>query len=248
MELLVSVRSAAEVEAALAGGADIIDAKEPTRGSLGPVSAEVLTGLVAQIPDEHPLSIVLGDLVNPEQVVATIRSLRLPLRTAPVYLKLGSAAVRAAKQIEALLTCAVTASRAHPACPLVVAVAYADATRAGTVLPDSVRVMAQRAGTAGILLDTQIKDGLGLLRWIAPRALARWVTSARAAGLITALAGGLGLEDLEAVAAAGPDVVGVRGAACEGGREGRISAARVRGLRRRLLGAASVSVQGREIS
>ena len=35
MRLLVSVRSAAEVGPALAGGADIIDAKEPGRGSLG---------------------------------------------------------------------------------------------------------------------------------------------------------------------------------------------------------------------
>ena len=33
--LLVSVRSGAEAEAALAGGADLIDVKEPTRGALG---------------------------------------------------------------------------------------------------------------------------------------------------------------------------------------------------------------------
>ena len=33
--LLVSVRSAAEAEIALHGGADLIDVKEPTRGSLG---------------------------------------------------------------------------------------------------------------------------------------------------------------------------------------------------------------------
>ena len=32
MRLLVSVRSAAEAAAAVAGGADIVDAKEPDRG------------------------------------------------------------------------------------------------------------------------------------------------------------------------------------------------------------------------
>ena len=37
MRLLVSVRSAAEARAALSGGADIIDAKEPSLGSLGAV-------------------------------------------------------------------------------------------------------------------------------------------------------------------------------------------------------------------
>ena len=34
--LLVSVRSAEEAEIALAGGADVIDVKEPRRGALGP--------------------------------------------------------------------------------------------------------------------------------------------------------------------------------------------------------------------
>ena len=42
MRLLVSVRSADEVAAAMAGGADIIDAKEPARGSLGAVDAATL--------------------------------------------------------------------------------------------------------------------------------------------------------------------------------------------------------------
>ena len=35
MRLLVSVRSADEVGAALAGGAEIVDVKEPSRGALG---------------------------------------------------------------------------------------------------------------------------------------------------------------------------------------------------------------------
>ncbi|HEX5962381.1 MAG TPA: (5-formylfuran-3-yl)methyl phosphate synthase, partial [Gemmatimonadales bacterium] len=39
---------------------------------------------------------------------------------------------------------------------------------------------------------------------------------------------------LQTVAAAGPEVIGVRGAACDGGREGHVSAERVGCLRRRL--------------
>ena len=50
-----------------------------------------------------------------------------------------------------------------------------------------------------------------------------------------ALAGGLQLGDLDEAAAVCPDVLGVRGAACDGGREGQLSAARVRELRQRLL-------------
>ena len=50
MQLLVSVRSAAEVEAPLGGGADIIDAKEPDRGSLGPVPPATLAEILAPDP------------------------------------------------------------------------------------------------------------------------------------------------------------------------------------------------------
>ena len=41
MHLLVSVRSAEEAASALAGGADVIDAKDPAAGTLGPVAAQV---------------------------------------------------------------------------------------------------------------------------------------------------------------------------------------------------------------
>ncbi len=61
MRLLVSVRTEHEVAAALAGGADIIDAKEPARGSLGPVSPEVLQAIAARVPESMPLSVALGD-------------------------------------------------------------------------------------------------------------------------------------------------------------------------------------------
>jgi hypothetical protein len=46
---------------------------------------------------------------------------------------------------------------------------------------------------------------------------------ARAAGLITAVAGSLTLDDLDLISAAAPDVVGVLGAVCQGGRSGRLN-------------------------
>ena len=44
--LLVSVRSVEEAEAALAGGADLIDVKEPTRGSLGRADDAVIAAIL----------------------------------------------------------------------------------------------------------------------------------------------------------------------------------------------------------
>src|SRR5256886_12785688 len=51
-----------------------------------------------------------------------------------------------------------------------------------------------------------------------PAGVAAWVAAAHAAGLFAALAGGLCGPDLARARSLGADVVGVRGAACVGGR------------------------------
>jgi uncharacterized protein (UPF0264 family) len=243
MELLVSVRSATEVGAALAGGADIIDAKEPGRGSLGVVSSEVLREIMSRVPDHVSASAALGDHSCPEEVVSVLTSLELSPRPAPLYLKLGFAGVSSEARIERLMASAVAAASRGHAPARFIAVAYADVGRAGTVSPYSMPGLAVRSGAAGILLDTHSKDGIGLLGWMEPEDLERWVEEARSQGLLTGLAGGLALDDLERVSRASPDVVGVRGAACIGGREGRVDREQVRTLRCRL-DQISGSVQG----
>jgi uncharacterized protein (UPF0264 family) len=52
--------------------------------------------------------------------------------------------------------------------------------------------------------------------------------------LLTAVAGGLSADELGPACAAGPDIIGVRGAACDGGRQGAISANRVAALQQAL--------------
>jgi uncharacterized protein (UPF0264 family) len=247
VELLVSVRSAGEIEAALAGGADIIDAKEPGRGSLGAVTSEVLGEIVHRVPGHVSMSVALGDHEDPELVVATVKSLPLAPRPAPLYLKFGFAGIRSEARIEQLIATAVAACAESAAAPRVIAVAYADATRAATVSPHNLQDLAARAGAAGILLDTFGKDGMGLLRWVGQEDLKRWTGEARGKGLITGLAGGLRLDDLDAVSAAWPDVLGVRGAVCLGGREGWVDLPKVRAMRRRL-NALSGSVQGQRLT
>ena len=49
MQLLVSVRSAEDAMAALDGGADIIDTKEPRAGALGAVSMDALHDIHAAV-------------------------------------------------------------------------------------------------------------------------------------------------------------------------------------------------------
>lgn len=77
----------------------------------------------------------------------------------------------------------------------------------------------------------------GLFATVAATALSRWVGVAHDGGLSVALAGSLGGGNVERVRDLGADIMGVRGAVCEGGREGRVSVARVRELAARVRGA-----------
>jgi uncharacterized protein (UPF0264 family) len=79
-----------------------------------------------------------------------------------------------------------------------------------------------------VLLDTLDKSGPGLCQLVRAQPMAQWVADAHRAGLVVALAGKLTADDLSFVYDTGADIAGVRGAACDNGRAGRVSAARVR--------------------
>ena len=91
--------------------------------------------------------------------------------------------------------------------------------------------MAAAAGAAGVLVDTIRKDGGRLPDCVDQGRLRSWVSGTQRLGLLVALAGRLTASHLSWAAGLGADVVGIRGAACVGGREGTVSAARVRRIR-----------------
>jgi uncharacterized protein (UPF0264 family) len=153
--------------------------------------------------------------------------------------KVGFFGIASAGRVATLTAGAVRGARASGdgTCG-VVAVAYADADRAASLAPAALFEVAARAGAVGVLLDTADKDGPGLRALVSARVLAAWVAAAHETGLLVALAGKLTADDLPFVHDAGADIAGVRGAACDGGRTGRVTAERVRllcgaaGLRR----------------
>jgi (5-formylfuran-3-yl)methyl phosphate synthase len=244
MQLLVSVRSADEVESALTGGADIIDAKEPSNGSLGAVSPATLADLASRVPSTQELSVALGDIASLGEVITLIDQLRLPTRTAPTYLKVGFAGVRSEYTLRELLSAAVERSISHQSRLSIIAVAYADADRAAALPADVILRSAADAGAGGVLVDTHLKDGSRLLDWWTPERLASWVSLARASGLLAGVAGSLRADDAVVVARADPDVVGFRGAACDSGRLGHVTVARVALLRRCIDSAGTSSDDG----
>jgi len=228
MRLLVSVVDADEARAAAAAGADIVDVKNPAEGSLGAPVPAVIAEVRAAVPEDLPVSVAIGDMPNLPGTAA-LAALGAA-RSGATFVKVGLWGVSAQADAVALLR----AVREAAADAVVVAGAYADARRVAPapLAPELLPRVARAAGVDVCLLDTAVKDGRGLLDWLAPEALGSLVADAHAAGLQVALAGALRGEDLPAVSAAGADIAGVRSAACrDGRRSGSLDGARVRALR-----------------
>jgi (5-formylfuran-3-yl)methyl phosphate synthase len=263
MHLLVSVTSAVDAAAALAGGADLVDAKDPAAGALGAVSIEQFRRVVAAVAGARPVTAALGDAADEPAIEQTTRAFA---GLAASFVKIGFAGIDSADRIASLIAAAVrgvkigdapvfrkVAQGFSPAFAFaglkscatsthLVAVAYADADRAGSISPLRLVDVAARAGATGVLLDTFDKQRGGLRELVAWRALADWVASAHDTGLFVAIAGKLTASDLPYVRDAGADIAGVRGAACEGGRTGCVTADRVRALRHACDGIAVVDI------
>jgi (5-formylfuran-3-yl)methyl phosphate synthase len=214
VRLLISVRNVHEARSAEAGGAAIIDAKEPARGSLGQVDAAVLEEIRAAMPTRKWLSAALGDIATPDDVARAFAAVTVPVR----IVKLGFRGVADPGRIERLLQEALRRAEAHEGRPRVVAVAYGDHVRAESLVPQSVRAIAQGMGAAGLLIDTCIKDGRTLFDFMEVPALASIGSMLAADELEFALAGNLGLERVGQAFEAGATIFGVRGAVCAAGR------------------------------
>jgi len=223
VQLLVSVADAADARAALAGGADVIDAKDPTRGALGPVDPAIRSAILEAVAGARPVSAALGEPTRAGELDGL------------AFVKLAPGSHRRREMATASVRELVGAAR-RSRCAVVLA-AYADADRvpAGSSSPTdadaaSVLELAVQVGASGLLLDTADKSGPGLFALLGDAAVADWVRRTHAAGLTAAVAGRLGLDDVPRAVAAGADIIGVRGAACDGSRTGRVTVDRVASL------------------
>jgi (5-formylfuran-3-yl)methyl phosphate synthase len=210
-QLLVSVVSAEEAARAVAGGADIVDVKDPDEGALGAPAPRVLSEIARVVGASAPLSVALGDLPDlPHTAALAARGAALG---GAAYVKIGLRGVRELDRATAIMAAVVEAVGPETA---VIAAAYADAQAldppalAAGWLPRLV----ERTGIAGALVDTFVKDGRGLYAWLSEAELTDLVAGTRRAGGSFAIAGQLRLGELRRVPA---DIVGVRSAVCRDG-------------------------------
>ena len=96
MKLLVSVVSAEEARRAVAGGADIIDVKDPSEGALGAPAPRVLSSVVSAVGAAAPVSVALGDMPNlPHTAALAARGAAL---SGAAYVKVGLRGVRSLRR------------------------------------------------------------------------------------------------------------------------------------------------------
>jgi uncharacterized protein (UPF0264 family) len=213
--LLVSVRSVAEAEAAAAGGAALIDVKEPAAGSLGRAADETIAAVIAWADGRRPVSAALGELRdNPAPVACAGLS----------YAKWGLAGCGGRGDwCRELAGAARRLQQADPECKLV-PVAYADWQRAQAPSPKDVCQFTGAHACGAMLIDTWQKDGTTLLDWLR---LDEVMHLCWTAPVPVALAGSLGPNEVQALLPARPAWFAVRGAVCGGGRGGTVERERV---------------------
>ena len=130
------------------------------------------------------------------------------------YVKAGLYGVKTPEEGVYLMKNVAKAAKDYKVSIKVVISGYADAARISTVDPLAVPKIACQAHADIAMLDTAIKDGESLFKFLAKPQLQRFVDEAHSYGLKAALAGSLQKEDLSMVQALGADVAGLRGAAC----------------------------------
>jgi dihydroneopterin aldolase len=231
-KLLASVRNLEEARLALAGGADIIDLKEPSQGALGAVAPDVACAVVEFVARRVPVSATIGDV--PWRADALAPAVAAMAASGVDYVKIGLFLPTSAKkvtvpdaieQVRGVLRQSQLHLVAQPA--KLIAVLFADQT-------PEVGVIAAfaEAGFAGVMLDTADKSRGGLRNHIKLADLSAFCRRVRQQNLLLGLAGSLRPPDIAALLPLAPDYLGFRGALCDGDdRVAHIAPARIRAVR-----------------
>ncbi len=224
MKLLVSPADLEEARAAIAGGADIIDLKNPREGSLGASFPRIIRQVKASLPEGLELSAALGDLAF-KPGTASLAAYAVASLGAD-YAKAGLFEVR--DEVQGLeLARELCRAVEGTGCRIILA-GYAEYASIGSVSPFLLPEVAEEAGAAGVMIDTARKDGRNLFHHLPEGEVKAFVDDAHDLGLLAALAGSLGMESARRAVALRADIVGVRGLVCtDGDRGNRIEAVRV---------------------
>ncbi len=222
MRLLVSPMNIAEAQAALAGGADIIDVKNPKEGSLGANFPWAIRAVADLAASRVPVSATIGDL-DFKPGTASLAALGAAASGAD-YVKAGLLGVRTPEQALEMMAGIVRAVKDFDPRKKVVASGYSDYARAGSISPMLLPAVAAAVGADLVMVDTAVKDGRPTFDFMSERDLSDFISAGHDHGLEVALAGTIGFQHLEMLKRLDPDIIGVRGIVCGGDRRAAVRA------------------------
>lgn len=220
MKLLVSPMNVQEAIASEQGGADIIDVKNPKEGSLGANFPWVIGEIRSHV--KKPLSATIGDF-NYKPGTASLAALGAAVAGAQ-YIKVGLYDIHTEAEAYDLLSAIVKSVKSYDPKRLVVASAYSDYARIGSISPFDLPAVAKKAGCDVVMVDTGIKDGKSTFEFMSNSELHKFVDMAHDNKLACALAGSIKFKDIPLIKEIGPDIIGVRGIVCGGDRSECIKA------------------------
>lgn len=220
MRLLVSPMNMEEAQAALAGGADILDVKNPKEGSLGANFPWVIRSVADLAKGRVPVSATIGDL-DFKPGTASLAALGAASSGAD-YVKAGLLGVKTCDQAEEMLKAIVRAVKDLDPKKKVVASGYSDYLRVGSISPMLLPAAASEAGADVVMVDTAIKDGKPTFDFMGEKDLADFIELGHSNDLEVALAGSIGFPHLETLLRLQPDIIGVRGIVCGGDRRSAV--------------------------
>jgi uncharacterized protein (UPF0264 family) len=213
VKLLISPQNPKEAIEAIAGGADIIDVKNPKEGPLGANFPWVIKEIKQLTPNNVELSCTLGEApkVPGSMALAAYGAASLGVD----YVKVGLSEISTVQSAINLLEGVVHAVKMCNSKIKVVVAGYGDYFRVNSIEPQLVVQAAFIAKADFVMLDTAIKDGKNLFTFQTPQQLEMFVDVAHKHNLGVALAGSLQGQNLLVVKELKADIVGLRGAACQ---------------------------------
>jgi uncharacterized protein (UPF0264 family) len=210
MILMVSVQNLEEALQALKGGADIIDVKNLQEALVGSAHPHIVRDVRNAIPMERHASITLG--VVPHQVGTVAMAVYTAGVLQATSVKVGFMDHEYALAEETLHACREALDGFDTK---LIGSLFADNSLFGGLEPHHMNKLAKETKCDGWLIDTLTKDGRNLFDFVREEELRDMVFEGKEAGMSTALSGHLRISDLDELARINPDIVGVRGAACQ---------------------------------
>ncbi len=216
MKLLVSPINSSEAVEALVGGADIIDVKNPSEGSLGANFPWVIRSVCEAMKGKAPVSAAIGDF-DFKPGTASLAALGAAVSGAH-YIKVGLFGTKTAQEAFELMRAVSRTISDFDADKKMVAAGYADYDRINSVSLMELPEIGADVDADVVMVDTGIKDGKSSFEFLGEEGMCEFVDATHDQGLECALAGALKFKDVPALRRLAPDIVGVRGVVCGGDR------------------------------